>query len=134
MVQFGLLYIAINKGAVQRRHGDNALRTVEILQYTLHKGTGTAFHTIMQDISVPLHQRHGIDVVSFGNSLHDTDCYYLIRAFDSAEKMAAVLNAFYASDDWRSGPREDIIRSIETSIKTVINLPLESVEGLRLQS
>lgn len=134
MVQSGLLYIAINKGAVQRRRGDNALRTVEILQYTLHKGTGTAFHTIMQVISVPLHQRHGIDVVSFGNSLHDTDCYYLIRAFDSAESMAAVLNAFYASADWRNGPREDIIGSIETSIKTVVNLPPESVEGLRVQS
>lgn len=47
--------------------------------------------------------------------------------------MAAVLNAFYASDDWRSGPREDIIRSIGTSIKTVMNLPSESVEGLRVQ-
>lgn len=46
-------------------------RTVEILQYTLLKGTGTIFHTIMREISVPLHQRHGIDVVSFGNSLHD---------------------------------------------------------------
>ena len=134
MAQSDLPYIAINKGAVQSRHGDNALRTVEILQYTLRKGTGAAFHAIMQEISVPLHRRHGIDVVSFGNSLHDPDCYYLIRAFDSAEKMAAVLNAFYTSDDWRSGPREDIIRSIETSIKTVINLPLESVEGLRLQS
>ena len=110
------------------------MRTVEILQYTLHKGTGTAFHTIMQYISVPLHQRHGIDVVSFGNSLHDPDCYYLIRAFDSAESMAAVLNAFYASDDWRSGPREDIIGNIEASIKTVMNLPSESVEGLRVQS
>ncbi|QQG29572.1 NIPSNAP family protein [Pectobacterium carotovorum] len=107
--------------------------TVEILQYTLRKGTGTAFHAIMQEISVPLHRRHGIDVVSFGNSLHDPDCYYLIRAFDSAEKMAAVLNDFYASDDWRSGPREDIIRSIGTSIKTVMNLPSESVEGLRVQ-
>ncbi|WP_320710878.1 NIPSNAP family protein [Enterobacter asburiae] len=107
------------------------MRTVEILQYTLLKGTGTAFHNIMQDISVPLHQRHGIDVVSFGNSLHDTDCYYLIRAFDSAESMAAVLYTFYASADWRNGPREDIIGSVETSIKTVINLPLESVDGFR---
>ncbi|MFP2348771.1 NIPSNAP family protein [Enterobacter ludwigii] len=110
------------------------MRTVEILQYTLHKSTGTAFHTIMQDFSVPLHQRHGIDVVSFGNSLHDTDCYYLIRAFDSAESMTAVLDAFYASADWRNGPREDIIGSIETSIKTVVILPSESVEGLRVQS
>ena len=110
------------------------MRTVEILQYTLRKGSGATFHAIMQEISVPLHQRHGIDVVSFGNSLHDPDCYYLIRAFDSAEKMAAVLNAFYASDDWHSGPRENIVGSIETSIKTVMNLPTKSVEGLRVQS
>ncbi|NUM05919.1 nipsnap family containing protein [Escherichia coli] len=37
-------------------------------------------------------------------------------------------------DNWRSGPREDIIGNIEASIKTVINLPSESVEGLRVQS
>ncbi|EMM0380086.1 NIPSNAP family protein [Pluralibacter gergoviae] len=107
------------------------MRTVEILQYTLLKGSGATFHDIMQEISVPLHQRHGIDVVSFGNSIHDPDCYYLIRTFDSPEKMTVVLDAFYASDDWRSGPREEIIRSIETSIRTVMNLPTESVDGLR---
>ncbi|HDL6632612.1 TPA: NIPSNAP family protein [Yersinia enterocolitica] len=110
------------------------MRTVEILQYTLRKGSGVTFHAIMQEISVPLHQRHGIDVVSFGNSLHDPDCYYLIRAFDSAESMEAVPDAFYASDDWRSGPREGIVGSIKTSMKTVISLPQESVEGLRVQS
>lgn len=110
------------------------MRIVEILQYTLRKGTGAAFHAIMQEISVPLHQGHGIDVVSFGNSLHDPDCYYLIRAFDSAESMATILDTFYASDVCRSGPREEIIRSIETSMKTVISLPQESVEGLRVQS
>lgn len=107
------------------------MRTVEILQYTLHKGTGATFHAIMQEISVPLHQCHGIDVVSFGNSLHDPDCYYLIRAFDSPESMATALDAFYASADWRNGPRENIIRSIETSIKTVMKLTPESMEGLR---
>ncbi|MFM8093392.1 NIPSNAP family containing protein [Klebsiella pneumoniae] len=81
-----------------------------------------------------LYRRHEIDVVSFGNSLHDPDCYYLIHAFDSAENMTAVLDAFYAGADWRNGPREDIIGSTETSIKTVMNLPPESVEGLRVQS
>jgi hypothetical protein len=45
--------------------------------------------------------------------------------------MAMVLGSFYASADWRNGPREDIVGSIETSIKTVMNLPSESVEGLR---
>ncbi|MBS0834158.1 NIPSNAP family protein [Enterobacter hormaechei] len=81
-----------------------------------------------------MHQRHGIDIVSFGNSLHDPDCYYPIRVFDSAESMAMVLGSFYASADWRNGPRQDIVGSIETSMKTVISLPSESVEGLRVQS
>ncbi|EPE1530724.1 TPA: NIPSNAP family protein [Citrobacter freundii] len=81
-----------------------------------------------------IHQRHGIDIVSFGNSLHDPDCYYPIRGFDSAESMAMVLGSFYASADWRNGPRQDIVGSIETSMKTVISLPSESVEGLRVQS
>lgn len=107
-------------------------KTVEILQYTLHKGTGAAFHAIMQEISVPLHQRHRIDVVSYGNSLHDIDCYYLIRAFESTEDMNTVLNSFYASVDWRYGPRQSIISCIETSIKTVINLPPASVDALRV--
>ena len=108
------------------------MRPVEILQYPSPKSPGAAFHAFMQETSIPLPPRHGSDVVSFGNSLHDPDCYYLIRAFDSAESMAAVLDAFYASAEWRSGPREDIIGSIETSIKTVMNLPPESVEGLRI--
>jgi len=108
------------------------LKTIEILQYALRKDTGTAFHTIMREVSVPLHQHHGIDVVSFGHSLHDPDCYYLIRAFESPEQMAAVLDAFYSSADWRNGPREEIIHCIETSLKTVVDLRTESVDALRM--
>ncbi|EFM2060365.1 MULTISPECIES: NIPSNAP family protein [Enterobacteriaceae] len=110
------------------------MKTVETQEHTRHKDTGAAFHAVMREISIPLHRRHEIDVVSFGNSLHDPDCYYLIRAFVSPKSMTTVLDAFYASDDWRSGPREDIIGNIEASIKTVMNLPSESVEGLRVQS
>ncbi len=110
------------------------MKTVEILQYTLLKGSGAAFHNIMLEVSVPLHQRHGIDVVSCGNSLHDPDCYYLIRAFDSVESMAMVLDAFYSSIDWRSGPREEIINSIEISLRTVMELPSKSIAGLRAQA
>ncbi|MDF7759373.1 NIPSNAP family protein [Kosakonia cowanii] len=107
------------------------MKTVEIVQYTLREGSGAKFHAIMQEISVPLHQRHGIDVVRFGNSLHDPDCYCLIRAFTSQESMTAALEAFYASEAWRSGPREAIVSCIETSLKTVMMLSAESVEGLR---
>lgn len=107
------------------------MKTIEILQYQLHAGTGTQFHAIMQEISVPLHLQHGIDVVSYGQSLHDPDSYYLIRAFDSFESMVTVLEAFYASSDWRSGPREEIIGCISNSLKSLLRLPCESVDGLR---
>ncbi|ASQ15686.1 hypothetical protein BJM06_a00037 (plasmid) [Enterobacter cloacae] len=86
-------------------------RTVEILQYTLHSGSGDGFHRIMRDISVPLHQRHGIDVVWSAQSLHE--------------------DAFYSGDDWSQDSCEDIIHCTDSCIKTVIRLPAESVEKLR---
>lgn len=109
------------------------LRTVEILKYTLRRGSGDEFHRIMRDISIPLHQYHGIDVLWFAQSRHDPDCYFLLRAFDSPESMSAVLDVFYADDEWRNGPREDVIHYIDSCIKTVIRLSPESVEKLRGQ-
>ncbi|MEY2223362.1 NIPSNAP family protein [Klebsiella variicola] len=106
-------------------------RIIEILQYTLKKGSGEEFHQIMREVSVPLHARNGIDVVAYGNSLHDADSYYLIRAFDSEEEMKSVLEDFYASAGWRSGPREAIISRIEVSLKSVLMLPQIAVNELR---
>lgn len=39
--------------------------------------------------------------------------------------------AFYAGDYWHHGPRQDIIRFIDSCIKTVIRMPAENVEKLR---
>lgn len=107
------------------------LKIVEILQYALSKGAGTEFHNIMAKISVPLHNQHGIDVVAYGNSLHDPDCYFLIRAFENEESMASVLDTFYSSTDWRNGPREEIVSRIENSLKTIVRLPEKGIDGLR---
>lgn len=106
-------------------------RIVEILQYTLKKDSGSDFHQIMHEVSVPLHTRNDIDVVAYGNSLHDADSYYLIRAFESEEQMKSVLDDFYASAGWRSGPREAIISRIEVSLKSVLTLPQIAVNELR---
>lgn len=106
-------------------------RIVEILQYTLKKDSGEEFHQIMHEVSVPLHTRNGIDVVAYGNSLHDADSYYLIRAFESEEQMKSVLEDFYASAGWRNGPREAIISRIELSLKSVLSLPQSGIDGLR---
>ncbi|EOI3454378.1 nipsnap family containing protein [Cronobacter turicensis] len=45
--------------------------------------------------------------------------------------MAVALEAFYASDAWRYGPREAIVNSIEIGLRTRMTLPAASIEGLR---
>lgn len=106
-------------------------KIIEILQYTLKKGTGEEFHHIMKNISVPLHVNNGIDVVSYGNSLHDSDCYYLIRSFENEKKMYDDLEAFYSSEEWKNGPREPIINRIENSMKSVMQVGENVVEELK---
>lgn len=107
------------------------MRTVELLQYILKTGTGREFHKIMVEKSAPLHYAAGIDIVAFGNSMHDEDSYYLIRAFDDIEHMKSSQAAFYMSDEWKHGPREAIIERIQTSVKSVITLPGMAIDGLR---
>ena len=92
---------------------------IEVLQYTLKPGTGDAFHSIMKCQSVPLHTSCGINVLRFGNSLHDNDNYYLVREFENLAKMEAVLAQFYADSRWREGPRSEIISMIQESHRVV---------------
>ncbi len=107
------------------------IKVVEILQYRLKAGTGRAFFDLMRDVSVPLHRDHGIDVVWHGPSLHDPDCYGLIRAFADLETLDSALATFYAGADWRSGPREAILACIDVATKIVVPMTSEAIEGLR---
>ncbi len=106
-------------------------RLVEILVYKLTPGSGAAFFTLMRDVSVPLHVRHGIDVIWHGQSLHDPDAYVLLRAFDDLASLDQAQAAFYASDDWRQGPRAAIIASIAEAQKVVIPMGEAAIAGLR---
>jgi len=107
------------------------MKKVELLQYTLKAGTGREFHQIMLEESIPLHRDAGIDIIAFGNSMHDEDSYYLIRAYDNPEHLNASQKAFYRSDAWRSGPRVAIIERIQTSVKSVLMLTETATNGLR---
>jgi len=95
-------------------------QVTEILQYTLKPGAGKAFHYIMEKQSAPLHKECGLNIRKFGNSMHDPDCYYLIRTFPSQEKMEEQLEKFYNDLRWRTGPRKAIIEMIATSHRVVI--------------
>lgn len=106
-------------------------KVVEILIYTLKSGSGREFHSIMTDISVPLHLEHGIDVVWHGPSLHCADGYVLIRAFSDMPSLQSSQDAFYRSDAWGLGPREAIVSKIEKSLKAVIEMPKDAVDAIR---
>ncbi|WP_253379948.1 NIPSNAP family protein [unidentified bacterial endosymbiont] len=107
------------------------MKTVEFLQYTLNPGTGREFHNIMKQQSIPLHIASGIDIVAFGNSEHDEDSYYLIRAYDNSGHLKKSQEEFYSSDGWKNGPRTAIIERIKVSVKSVMTLGANTVNGLR---
>lgn len=93
----------------------------EVLQYTLKEGTGHQFHSVMLNESIPLHVECGLEVVNFGNSLDDSDKYFLIRSFSDIDTMKQKLESFYASDKWRNGPRAAIVDMIEQSHRVLVD-------------
>lgn len=111
----------------------NTQRLVEVRSYTLKPGTGSAFHALVEQQSVPLLKAAHMDVVAYGQSLHDPDAYYLIRSYESMEHLSKSQDAFYASSEWRQGPREAIIALIETDTNAVMWLTNEAVEAMRQQ-
>lgn len=95
-------------------------RVVEIILYQLKPGTGRKFHQIMTEISAPLHQNAGLEILKHDNSLHSEDTYFLIRTFANLEQMVMAQNDFYSSNEWQNGPRSDILSSIKSSMKSVL--------------
>lgn len=106
---------------------------VEILSYRLAPGASAEFHRIMVETSIPLHRAHGIDVVLSAPSQHGQDAYGLVRSFADLAGMERALAAFYASADWRAGPRERIIALIRSSERFVVELPESALDAMRAQ-
>lgn len=64
-------------------------RVVEIRSYNLKAGTRERFHQLFEREALPMLRRWKVDVVAYGPSLHDSDSYYLMRAFSSVEEAPA---------------------------------------------
>lgn len=106
-------------------------RVVEFRSYNLKPGTRDAFHRTVREEAIPMLGRWHIDVVAFGPSTHDDDSYYLIRAYASLAARQREEDAFYGSDEWIGGPREAILRPIESYTTVVLELDDAIVDGLR---
>jgi NIPSNAP. len=106
-------------------------KLIEIRSYKLKPGTGDEFHRLVSEESVPLHADWGIDAVAFGQSLHDPDAYYLIRAYDDLTHLESSQAALYGSSAWRNGPREAIISLILSDANAVMWLDQGAIDQLR---
>jgi hypothetical protein len=107
---------------------------LEIRTYRLHTEATDAFHRLVNEQSVPLLQRFGIDVVRFGPSEQNeagVEEYVLIRAFASLEARDEQENRFYGSDDWLNGPRDEILALIADYQTVVLTVSREAVAALR---
>jgi NIPSNAP protein len=104
---------------------------VEIRSYKLKPGSGLEYHRLMSEAALPLLAAQRVDVVAYGQSRHDPDAYFLIRAFDSLEHRDSAEEDFYGSAAWRQGPREAVLALIETYTEFVVELDEPTVNGLR---
>jgi hypothetical protein len=104
---------------------------VEIRSYNLNPGSRDEFHRLVCEQSLPLLKRWGVDVVAFGSSPHDDTSYYLIRAYKDLDDRQSSQDAFYASPDWRQGPREAILSLIDSDTSIVIEMEDAVVDALR---
>jgi len=112
---------------------------LEIRTYRLRSGGGERFHQIFREQAVPMLRRYGITVVDFGPSLVNEEDepgegYFLMRAFPSLEQREALEGAFYGSDEWRQGPRPEVLSLIENYHTTVISMPAAAVPALTHES
>lgn len=117
-----------SKGRVE---GPEVSRVLEIRSYNLKAGTRERFHQLFEREALPMLRRWKVDVVAYGPSLHDSDSYYLMRAFSSVEDRQRSEDAFYGSEEWRQGPREAILASIESYATAVISIEDATLQGLR---
>ena len=104
---------------------------LEIRSYNLKPGTRDRFHALVERDALPMLRRRKIDVVAYGPSLHDADSYYLMRAFPGVDERQRVEDAFYASDEWRQGPREAVLAAIDSYTTAVIRVDDATLRGLR---
>ena len=106
-------------------------RIVEIRTFNLKPGTRSEFHRLAHEVAAPMQRRWKIDVVACGPSVHDDNSYYVIRAWPTLADRQRTEEAFYSSNGWNEGPRDEVMRRIESYTTIVLPLDAVTVEGLR---
>jgi hypothetical protein len=104
---------------------------LEIRSLNIKPSSREEFHRLYVERALPLLKRWNFDVVAHGPSLHGENTYYVIRRYDSLAQREKMEDAYYASDNWRKGPREAMLALIETYLDIVLESDEGTVQGLR---
>ena len=104
---------------------------IEIRTLTLKPNSREEFQRLYIEEALPRLQHWKFDVVAHGPSLHDENTYYVIRRYDSLAQREEMEDAYYASDDWRKGPREAMLTLIESYVDAMFEVDEVTVDGLR---
>jgi hypothetical protein len=108
---------------------------LEIRTYRVRDGAVDAFVALMREAALPLLRAAEVDVVACAASLEPGDGdprdAYLIRAFSDEAARHAAEREFYGGAAWREGPREEILRRIESFHTVVLEVSPSAVEALR---
>ncbi|MDP9423703.1 MAG: NIPSNAP family protein [Pseudomonadota bacterium] len=108
-----------------------ANRVVEFRLFRLHHGRREEFAARFKSQLLPLHQRVGIDVVTWGPSLHDLDSFYVVRAHPSVETRQEAMDAMFGSDEWLMNQEEEVLGMIESYNTCVIEACEPLIEAMR---
>src|SRR6266498_2422086 len=104
---------------------------IEIRSINLKPGARDEFHQLYVEKGLPLLKRWNFDVVAHGPSLHDENSYYVIRRYDSLAQREQMEDTYYASDDWRQGPREAMLALMDNYTDIVLEIDEVTVQRLR---
>jgi hypothetical protein len=109
------------------------MKLVEIRTYKLKPNCAERFVEAFR-AALPLVRASGMEVVAFGRSDHEHESFYLIRAYASREQLVAQQDSFYASDAWRTGPRQPLVDCLEDYLNTLLWLSEASIDDLRARN
>jgi hypothetical protein len=91
----------------------------EIIIYKLKKGKEEEYWDVFENESLPMLKRWGVDVVKYGFSIDDKSSFHLIRRYKDLEHRNKSQDIFYNSSEWKDGPREKILASIDYYNKSI---------------
>lgn len=97
-------------------------RVLDLRTYRLVPGGGAEFDRIFREGSLPMLERHGIEVIGYGPSLDDAERYFLMRAFPSTASRDEQLAAFYGSNEWREKHRDAVLALIDAYHELLVPL------------